>query len=209
MTYFKDGLDPKQLDVLGLIGEQMATWGFYLAGGTALAIYLKHRRSVDLDWFTGQSLGDAMVFAQRLRDAGIPFTTLQTAPGTLHGEILGLRLSFLEFRYPLLNPLNSWSEFGTQLASMDDLACMKLSAIAQRGSRKDFLDIYALCTAHRPLPELLPLYQKKFNVEDISPVLYGLVYFDNAEEQRMPVMLWDVRWSRVKSALRDWVREIS
>ena len=92
---------------------------------------------------------------------------------------------------------------------MDDLACMKLSAIAQRGARKDFLDIYALCTVHRPLPELLPLYQKKFNVEDISPVLYGLVYFDNAEEQRMPVMLWDVRWSRVKSALRDWVREIS
>jgi hypothetical protein len=60
MTYFKEALDPKQLDVLGLLGEQMATWGFYLAGGTALAIYLKHRRSVDLDWFTGQSLGDAM-----------------------------------------------------------------------------------------------------------------------------------------------------
>jgi hypothetical protein len=209
MTYFTDGLDPKQLEVLNQMGQQMTALGFYLAGGTALTIYLKHRRSVDLDWFTDHSLGDAMVFAQQLRDDGLPFKTQQTAPGTLHGEIQGMRISFLEFRYPLLNPLNRWGEFGFQLVSLDDLACMKLSAIAQRGSRKDFLDIYALCTAHRPLPELLPLYQKKFNVEDINPVLYGLAYFDDADEQRKPVMLWDVSWPQVKAAIRLWVRGIS
>ena len=209
MTYYKDGLEQDQLEVLEEVGHQMTDWGFYLAGGTALTIYLKHRRSIDLDWFREQSLGDVMVFAQRLRDAGIPFSTHQTAPGTLHGEIQGVRVSFLEFRYSTLNPLTHWDELGIQLASLDDLACMKLSAIAQRGSWKDFLDIYALCTAHRSLQELLPLYQKKFSVQDISPVLYGLVYYDDAEEQRMPVMLWDVPWSQVKSAIREWVREIS
>ena len=85
MTYFKDGLEPGQLEVLEKIGHQMTAWGFYLAGGTALTISLQHRLSVDLDWFREQSLGDVMVFAQRLRDAGVSFSTRQTAPGTLHG----------------------------------------------------------------------------------------------------------------------------
>jgi hypothetical protein len=134
--------------------------------------------------------------------------TGQTAPGTLHGQISGVRVSFLEFRYPLLQPLLPWPETGCILAALDDMACMKLSAIAQRGSRKDFIDLYALVTRHRSLAELLPLYRQKFNVQDITPVIYGLAYFDDAEAEPMPAMLWDIQWSTIKSSLEDWVRVI-
>ncbi len=87
MNFSTAGLAPDQVRVLRQAGGWLAGQGFYLAGGTALAVYFAHRRSVDLDWFTGQPIEDPLRLAQRLRDTGIAFTTGQTAPGTLHGQI--------------------------------------------------------------------------------------------------------------------------
>lgn len=207
MRFLLDGLSPKQINVLRQLGPIARKYDFYLAGGTAISIYLGHRISVDLDWFTQNEMKDALVFAENLRRAKLDFTTEQTAPGTLHGSITNVRVSFLEFRYPLVEPLTIWKEMNCGLASLDDLACMKLSAIAQRGARKDFCDIYALGLKHRTLHEMLALYQQKFSVQDISPVLYGLAYFDDAESERMPPMLWNVSWNEIRKAISDWVKE--
>jgi hypothetical protein len=209
MKYHMEGLKPKQGKVLRQMGPVMQQRGFYLGGGTALAIYYGHRLSVDLDWFTPERMDDALVLAGSLREAGLDFVTTQTGPGTLHGTIQGVRVTFLEFRYPLLQPPTHWKEMGCSLASLDDLACMKLSAIAQRGARKDFCDIYVLGTKHRPIRELFGLYQRKFHVSDIGPVLYGLSYFDDADEERMPHMLMDVQWRTVRKTIEGWVKEAS
>jgi hypothetical protein len=98
---------------------------------------------------------------------------------------------------------------GCNLAFLEDLACMKLSAIAQRGARKDFCDIYALGKKFFSLKEMLDFYQKKFNIRDIGSVLYGLVYFDDAESERMPRMLWDINWGEIKKTILQWVKNIS
>jgi hypothetical protein len=95
------------------------------------------------------------------------------------------------------------------LASLDDLACMKLAAIAQRGSRKDFVDIHALISKHCPLEELLLLYRKKFSLQDISPVLYGLVYFEDAELEPAQQMLWKISWRQIKRDISQWVKDYS
>ena len=116
MNFYPDGLTPAQLQVLQMIAPFAAERQFYLGGGTALAIILRHRRSLDLDWFTPERFADPMAFAQALRDVGILFSTDQTAPGTLHGQVEGVRISFLEFRYPLLSPLALWQETGAYLA---------------------------------------------------------------------------------------------
>jgi len=116
----------------------------------------------------------------------------------LHGEVQSLRVSFLEFRYPLLQPFVFCDKTACNLVSMDDLACMKIAAIAQRGSKKDFVDLFVLGTKYRPLADFLPLYQIKFSVQDLIPVFYGLAYFDDAEAEPMPQMPWDVDWSQVK-----------
>ena len=105
MKIHLEGLSRKQIQILHQAGDSLHKRGFYLAGGTALAIYFGHRLSVDLDWFTSNSMGDVLILAQELRSAGLKFTTTQTGPGTLHGSILGVRVSFLEFHYPLLQPL--------------------------------------------------------------------------------------------------------
>jgi hypothetical protein len=86
---------------------------------------------------------------------------------------------------------------------------MKLSAVAQRGSKKDFVDVYAILLEHRPLPDLLELYQKKYHLSDISHLLIGLAYFDDAEEEPMPVMLWRVKWDEVKESIRKSLREMT
>lgn len=207
MTFFLNGLKSQQIDILRELGPIARKHDFYLAGGTALSIYFGHRVSVDLDWFTQNEMGDALLLAENLRRASSGFVTEQTAPGTLHGNIADVRVSFLEFRYPLLQPLTDWTEMGCTMASLDDLSCMKLSAIAQRGARKDFCDIYALGKKHRPLHEMFDLYRKKFNLQDISPILYGLAYFDDAESERMPPMLWNISWKEIKKTITDWVKD--
>jgi predicted nucleotidyltransferase component of viral defense system len=181
---------------------------FYLGGGTALALYFGHRHSVDLDWFTDGRMNDPFILAQAIRDEKITFVADQTERGTLHGKISGVRVSFLEYRYPLLKPLISLPECGCLMASPEDLACMKLSAITQRGSKKDFLDIYALSRKYISLNEVISLYQKKYSVQDIAHLLYGLAYFEEADHERMPKMYWKSDWKTVKKTLQAWLKEL-
>jgi hypothetical protein len=209
MKYLTEGLPKKQVNVLRKVGPQASSSGFYLAVGTALAIYLGHRVSVDLDWFTPNVFEDGMLVAQSLRNSNTQVEVDQVSPGTLHGGVNGVRVTFLQYQYPLLQPLNYWSEMGCNLASLEDLACMKLSAIAQRGARKDFCDIYALGKKFFSLQEMLDFYQKKFNIRDIGSVLYGLVYFDDAESEHMPRMLWNVNWGEIKKDILEWLKKIS
>jgi hypothetical protein len=209
MKYFAQGLPKKQIKVLKALGPHMATKGFYLAGGTALAIHLGHRISVDLDWFTPQSFEDSLLLAQDLRNSGLDLEIEQVSPGTLHGRIQNVRVTFLQYKYPMLQSLQHWKDMDCNLAALEDLACMKLSAIAQRGARKDFCDLYALGKTSFSLQEMLSYYQNKFGIRDIGSVLYGLVYFDDAENERMPRMLWNVTWRDIKKTIVEWVKGIS
>ena len=118
MTFFINGLNPQQIDIIRQLGPVARKHDFYLAGGTALSIYLGHRVSVDQDWFTQNEMGDVLLLAQKLRQANLDFITEQTAPGTLHGIIKNVRISFLEFRYPLLQPLTLWEQMDCLIMSL-------------------------------------------------------------------------------------------
>lgn len=207
MEFHKGGLTSIQLEVLRKTGECVSKLNYYLGGGTAISIYFGHRGSFDLDWFTSSSLSDPLQFGQLLRNEGVNFVTETVERGTLYGNIDNVRLSFLEYHYDLLQPLIFWKESSCFLASLDDLACMKLAAVAQRGSRKDFIDVFSLVQQYKPLPELLFLYQKKYRTENIAPVLLGLVYFDDAEEEPDPP-LWSLEWKEIKRKVSEWVRQI-
>ncbi|MFP3941373.1 MAG: nucleotidyl transferase AbiEii/AbiGii toxin family protein [Thermoanaerobaculia bacterium] len=209
LTLHPEILEPTQLRVLHATGKPFTERGFRLGGGTGLALLIGHRRSVDFDWFCIDSMGDPMVLARELRDAGVLLEVGQVGRGTLHGTVEGVRVSLLEFAYPdLAEPLR-FPEHRVTVLSLDDLACMKLSAIAQRGSRKDFVDLFALCTEHRPLGELIDLYQEKFEVQETGHLLYSLAYFEDAEAERMPKMLWETRWLEIRKRLEGWVRELA
>ena len=208
MNWHAEVLGTRQEKVLKRIGPLMDRWNFYLAGGTAIALHLGHRHSVDLDWFTGEGITDPLRLARDLEEEGIPFATGQIGRGALHGTVSGVRISLLGYRYPLLKPLVPWPACGCSLASLDDLAGMKLSALAQRGAKKDFADLYALGVKHCSLEEILGLYQKKFSIQDIGHLLYSLAYFDDADRERLPRMLWDTDWRIIRETIQEWVKEL-
>lgn len=209
LSFHPEVLGAVQKRVLRQLGPLMTQWQFYLGGGTALALHFGHRHSIDLDWFTGERISDPLGLAQKIRDKGVPLVSGQVEQGTLHATVSGVRVSFLEYRYPLLKAATLWPKFGCLIASLEDLACMKLSASAQRGSKKDFVDIYALGLKHCSLPDILRLYQQKYSIQDLGHVLYSLVYFDDADRERMPQMLWDTDWRAIKKAIQGWVRKMT
>jgi len=199
-------LSSKQLYLLQCVGPVLSKQGWYLGGGTALALMLGHRRSIDLDWFHPAPEGDPRSWEYVLERAGVKITTRSVGRGTLHVSANGVRMSLFEYAYPLMRRKSRWLDMRCQLASLDDIACMKLSAVTQRGARKDFVDIYALLKKHKPLGKLLTLYQRKFGAKDVGPVLYGLTYFADAEREPMPRMVWAHTWRSMKAAIETAVR---
>jgi hypothetical protein len=202
-------LGKRQVRLLPRLGPVLKQRGFYLAGGTALALLLGHRRSVDLDWFTSEHLDHPLRLADLLRDAGFIFQVEDVAPGTLHGAISGVRVSFLDYRYPLLRPLVDVRRLACTVASLRDLAAMKLSAIAQRGAKKDFIDLHALLAKRIRLPDMLAWYQRKHSISDLAHVLVSLTYFDDADRERAPRMYSRIDWRAIKSVIRDDVQRLA
>jgi hypothetical protein len=199
-------LPEAQVACLQSLAPAATDLGFHLAGGTAVALQIGHRRSVDFDWFAPRFPGRPVDLRESLASRGIALEPAALADQTVHGWVGGVRVSFFEFRPPLLERLVEWPEVGCRLASCSDLAAMKLLAVAQRGSKKDFIDVHAL-SGHMPLARMLDCYQQRFAVEDTGRVLAGLCFFDDADAEPMPVMLVDRDWEAVKYDLRDMVRQ--
>jgi len=209
MSLHPNILTTRQRRALHLLAPELTTAGFYLAGGTCLAIRLGHRRSMDLDWFTGTAFDDPLLLARRLQRAGVPFVIDRIDAGSLLGRVAGVRVSLLEYSYPMLEPLTVWPTGKCRLAALPDLAAMKLSAIAQRGSKKDFVDLHTLILRRLSLNQMLAWYRRKYGVKDTAHVRYSLLYFDDANTERMPRMLAKADWRSIRRTIQLWVKASS
>ena len=148
----------KTLELLKKLEAENAMTRFNLAGGTSLALYLGHRRSVDLDLFTPKPF-DAAELERFLMDK-YGFRTGFMERNTLKGSIDGIKIDCITHSYEYLE--KPYIEYGIRLYSMQDIIAMKLSAIADDGSRlKDFIDIAFLSTRF-PFNSMLGMYERKF-----------------------------------------------
>ncbi len=94
------------------------------------------------------------------------------------------------------------------VASIDDLASMKLSAIAGRGAARDFWDLHTIVSrTARPLSDFLDVFRRKYPVEDIGHVIRSLVYFGDADGP-LPVGLSPARWDEIQRDFETWVRDL-
>lgn len=180
--------------------------GWILAGGTALALQLGHRVSVDLDFFR---YGDFEVTPLREALAGLgKFEVSAMAPGTLHCRLDDIRLTFLRSEVPFLYEPVPYR--GLHLADVRDIAAMKVIAVAGRGAKKDFIDLHAYLEAGASFPDLMALVRQRYrNTEfNVMHLLRSLVYFDDAETEPMPKMLSKTGWPEIRMRLereaRDW-----
>lgn len=179
----------------------------YLAGGTALSLQLGHRISIDLDFFTQEEFS-AITLSAKL--ASYPeFIQDGTAKWTVWGKIGETKFSMFYYKYPLLETTVSFE--GLQLASLADIAAMKIHAIEDRGTRRDFVDIYFLAKKYS-LSDMLGFYQKKYGVleDHLYTILRSLDYFEDAEQERqMPNMLIDVDWEEIKKYFRKETQKLT
>ena len=176
--------------------------GFYLVGGVAIAAHMAHRTSRDLDLFATRDPNDLKSQLDHLPGVEIE----SRGPGTIHLRVDEVPVSLLEYRYPLLTPPSPIANLPVLVASIDDLACMKLSAIAGRGAARDFWDLHTIVTrTGRPLRDFLDAFRRKYPVEDIGHVIRSLVYFGDAGEP-WPTGLSPSLWTQIRSDFETWVR---
>ena len=119
------------------------------------------------------------------------------APSTVHANIQGTKVSFLGYAYPMLFPLARFLK--VRIADARHIACMKVSAIASRGTKRDFVDLYA--SAQRwGLAELLGLFDRKYAKSAYNKIhiLKSITFFENAEKDPMPHLLTSIDWGEVK-----------
>ena len=176
-----------------------------LVGGTALALQLGHRTSVDLDFF-GRINADSEELRDILREVG----RVEVASVSKNINIFwvnGIKVDMVNYPYPWLDlPIE---EDGVRLASfLRDIAAMKVSAIVNRGTKKDFIDLYTLLQFFK-LDDILDIYSRKYSDGSLFIVLKSLTYFDDAETDPMPNVLNDTTWETVKDSIRTIVRNAS
>jgi hypothetical protein len=198
---FPEILTGPQQSLLELLSRIPEARTFYLAGGTALALHLGHRRSRDFDFFRSQTFVPQDLLSA-LRDTdGVE--VLQEAAGTLTVRLREVPTSFFRYDYPLLRPLRS-SPWNVPLAEPEDIAAMKLSALAGRGSRKDFVDLYTYARQVAPLDQAFEGFREKYRGVTIDPyhLIRSLSYFEDAEAEPMPEVLGEITWDAVKAFFR-------
>lgn len=193
-----DILTPSQLAVLDGLTSVPAVGEFYLAGGTALALRHRHRRSIDFDFFREDTFdSQGLVLALDQEFSGLE--RLPTGEKTVYVRLLGVTTSFFHYPYRMLDDVEPTS-WGFGLASDQDIAAMKIEAIAGRGSRKDFVDLRVLCSADLTIETVFDLFDRKYGTHrtDRYHRLRALAYFDDAEREPMPDMLLPFDWEEAK-----------
>lgn len=182
--------------------------GFYLAGGTALALQIGHRRSLDFDFYIPRDYLPQQIYEAHLRAHGEKnkVELVGTAKGWLNTKVNGVEVTHFMYQYPLLEPPIEADE--VNLASKIDIAAMKLIALVQRGKYRDFIDMYFLIKEFG-LKTILMKTKEKYLGYDIYVGLRALLYFDDAEKDERRgeiVMLVDApRWEEIKKFIRSQV----
>ena len=196
MGWFPEAIEPAALRALRQLRAWSALDGFYLAGGTALALRQGHRMSLDLDFFSASGFAPNRMI-ERLRSMNRALTVLSQEFDTLHVDLDSAKVSFLAYNYPLLFPLSDFE--GVDIADPRDIACMKINALAGRGVRRDLIDLYTIAQTHQ-LSELLELFDRKYEGIKFSRTLLlkSLTYFEDAEEDESPQLLVDQDWDEIK-----------
>ncbi len=195
IVWHSEVLPPDAQKTLAALAAQAVLEPFYLAGGTALALQRGHRRSVDLDFFGEDVYNEDHLLRSLENLAGIKVISKSTE--TLHLHVGSAKVSFLGYHYPMLFPLLIFD--GTSVADPRDISAMKLSALASRGTKRDFVDAYVLSKQYG-LKELIGFFHRKFSKTTFSNIhlLKSLTYFADADKEPMPDMLQPMTWQEVK-----------
>lgn len=179
---------------------------FYLAGGTGLSLQLGHRSSIDFDFYS-QKHFDPPRFYQKI-EAVFPKETekISQAEDTLFCSVNQVSLSLFQYEYPLVKPLVNIG--GVPVASLVDIAAMKMIAVAHRPVKRDYIDVFYLLRAFS-LDQMFRFVQKKYSNFNLYYCLRALTYFEDIKEEgKRKIKVFDksFSWEKAKKKIFEEVK---
>ena len=195
MLYFET-VQPSLLALLKELMELESLKNYNLVGGTALALHIGHRQSIDIDLF-GKSELEADNLIPELNDIG-KLTTLKVSKNIKIFEINNIKLDIVTYQYNIIREIKVVDAI--RLVSKEDIGAMKLNAITGRGSKKDFVDLYFLLKDFT-FKELINFYFDKYPNGSEFLLYKSMTYFDDADVQPMPEMIIPASWLEIKKLI--------
>lgn len=192
---FTKAISKHAADALAILGKSQILKDAYLAGGTAAALHLGHRLSFDLDFFTNVEFPTNVVVKQLKELEG--FTLERTVKWTIFGNFPDVKFTHFYYPYRLIGKTATFANI--RIASLEDIAAMKIAAICDRGTKRDFIDLYLIAQQKFPLDEILDLYDQKYGklANNLVTILKALRFFNDAEGENL-TMIQKVSWEEVK-----------
>jgi hypothetical protein len=199
-------LDAEKRRVIALQGAVIHAQSFFLAGGTGLGLRLGHRLSRDIDWFTPQPF-EATEIAKLLAALSEKPTEVHVQGShTLRAYYGQLETSFIRYTQVAASPeVVTVHGLRIPVADVETLAVMKAAALHDRGAKRDFVDIHALCNMPGwSVERFITLATTRLPLQPVQMKL-AMTYFADAERDAMPRGC-TVSWSSVKSELQRGVQ---
>lgn len=197
-------VESNTLELLKSLMQKEYLDSFVLVGGTALALQLGNRESIDLDLFSNTDFASNDLLTSLLKDYQIVVNNQLSQ--TLITTINHVKVDFIRFHYPFIRPFLVIENI--RMASLEDIAAMKLDAITGRGSKKDFYDLFFLLQ-HYSIEELFSFYTEKYPHQTTFHVARSLTYFDDADIQPNPrVFDKTITWETVKKKIISVIQSL-
>lgn len=196
---YKSTVKPELLELLTLIMNVDIFNDFKLAGGTSLSLQIGHRISIDLDFFSTTKFNQESIISY-FEDNFSNFTIFKNTENIIQLQVNNIKLDFLYIKYPEI--YNSTEIERIRLYSLQDIGAMKLNAIANRGTKKDFYDVHFLLKYYT-INELIGFYKDKFKQNELFSLYKSITYFEDCENEPNPIMIKKTSWKEVKKVISE------
>src|ERR1017187_2106770 len=202
----KEILSHEQILLLPLVKEYSRK--FYLVGGTAIALYIGHRQSIDFDLFTTEKLNSKLIKNKFYDSKQKPVVRLFENDEQIHYLINGVKFTFFQFPFPI--PHEEKLDNIIRLPSLLELAAMKAFALGGRNKWKDYVDLYFIIKDYYSVEMIsnkaAELFNDQFNVKLFQ---IQLSYFKdiNYEEEVSYLPGFEKTEEEIKKFLQDVATE--
>jgi hypothetical protein len=168
-------LSPEQAALLPFIKKYAKQ--YYLVGGTAVALHIGHRKSIDFDLFTEGKV-NVTILRKQVLSSGFPSNVIHQDVDQIHFNINAVKLTF--YKYPFTIPADIFHENYFRIPDLPTLAAMKAFALGGRGKWKDYVDLYFLTKHHFTVREISAKAKELFT-DVFNPILFNkqLCYFND------------------------------
>ncbi len=195
----KETVSSATLDLLKTLIKDDLLQDFFLVGGTALALQIGHRISIDIDLFSLVPFNEDEMLSEL--EEKYKFRLDYQSKNTLKGEIEGVKVDLVRHNYPLVKPLLLGED--VRMASIEDISAMKLNALAVNGTRvKDFIDI-AYLSSQFTLSQMINSYEHKYETRNPTMIIKALDYHHDINfDEPIKMVDSDYQWRDIQERLK-------